>query len=90
MNTPDVDEAINRLTSSYFDKVTDTPNYKEINVRMEVLEPEGASPLPSVNHRFAKRNPQPGVRVEDKWERSDFEPVVETIRKENGQHGTIN
>ncbi|KIL37610.1 oxidoreductase [Cohnella kolymensis] len=87
MNTPDPEEAINRLTSSLFDIVTHTPNYKEMNVRMEVLEKDGEKPLPRVNHRFATRNPQIGVRVEDKWKRPDFEPVMDTIRKEGEEHG---
>jgi formate dehydrogenase major subunit len=87
MNTPDPDEAVNRLTSSLFDLVTHTPNYKEMNVRMEVLEKEGEPPLPRVNYRFAERNPQIGVRVEDKWDRADYEAVAETIRKEGKRRG---
>lgn len=87
MNTMDENEAVNRLTSSYYDKNTHTPNYKEMNVKMEVLEPKGEIPLPRVNHRFAKRNPQIGVKVEEKWNRPDFEPVEETIRKEREEHG---
>ncbi|RUT35611.1 formate dehydrogenase subunit alpha [Paenibacillus zeisoli] len=87
MNTMDENEAVNRLTSSYYDKHTHTPNYKEMNVKMEVLEPKGESPLPRVNHRFAQRNPQIGVKVVEKWNRPDFEPVEETIRKEREEHG---
>jgi formate dehydrogenase major subunit len=89
MNTSDETEAVNHLTSSYYDKVTHTPNYKEMNVKMEILKQKGESPLPSVNHRFAKRNPQLGVKVEEKWSRPDFEPVEETIRKEREQNGKI-
>jgi formate dehydrogenase major subunit len=89
MNTQDENEAVNRLTSSYYDKVTHTPNYKEMNVKMEVLKQKGEPPLPRVNHRFAKRNPQLGVKVEEKWSRLDFESVEETIRKEREAHGQI-
>ncbi len=87
MNTQHASEAVNRLTSSHTDKVTHTPSYKEINVRMEVLENRGVSPLPQVNHRFAQRHPQISVRVEDKWKRDDYEPIADTIRKERAQHG---
>ncbi|WCK55290.1 formate dehydrogenase subunit alpha [Aneurinibacillus sp. Ricciae_BoGa-3] len=87
MNTRKDNEAVNRLTSSYHDIITHTPSYKEMDVQMEILEPEGEPPLPRVNHRFAQREPQIGVRVENKWERSDFEPVGETIRKERDRNG---
>lgn len=90
MNTSNEHEAINRLTSSYTDKVTHTPSYKEINVMMEVLVDEvehQVSPLPQVNPRFATRRPQISVRVEDKWNRSDYEPIATTIQKERESHG---
>ena len=35
------EEPVNRLTSSYTDKVTHTPAYKETSVRMTVLEERG-------------------------------------------------
>lgn len=79
-------EAVNRLTSSYHDKETHTPNYKEMDVRMEILEKEGEPPLPKVNHRFGNRVPREGVEVEAKWARPDFVPVEEAIGgKEHGQ-----
>jgi formate dehydrogenase major subunit len=87
MHTRDAEEAVNRLTSSYFDIVTHTPNYKEMNVNMEIVELKGEIPLPRVNHRFAERNPQIGVKVEEKWQRSDFVPVEKIVRKESEQHG---
>lgn len=87
MNTSKDNEAINRLTSSYHDLVTHTPNYKEMDVSLEVLKVEGEPPLPRHNHRFAHRNPQIGVRVEEKWQRSDFEPVEETLQKERDRYG---
>jgi len=64
--------AINYLTSSHSDKDTDTPAYKEVSVKMEVLEQKGKSPLPKVNHRYGNPQPQIGVNVEEKWARSDY------------------
>nr|WP_160032440.1 molybdopterin dinucleotide binding domain-containing protein [Paenibacillus sp. An7] len=83
MNTSSSNQAINFLTSSEHDLVTDTPNYKETAVAMEVLSYDGESPLPKSNHRIdTQRNPQIGVRVQDKWNRPDFVPVEEVIRRE--------
>ncbi|KEO83783.1 formate dehydrogenase subunit alpha [Tumebacillus flagellatus] len=79
MNSRDAESAINRLTSSYHDKVTHTPNYKEMSVKMEILEKNGEQPLPMHNHRFGHRTPQIGVRVEAKWQRSDYIPIPEAI-----------
>jgi formate dehydrogenase major subunit len=87
MHSRQAEEAVNRLTSSYFDIVTHTPNFKEMNVNMEIVEQKGEIPLPRVNHRFAERNPQIGVKVEEKWQRNDFVPVEEIVRKETEQHG---
>ena len=67
-----IEEPVNRLTSSYTDKVTSTPAYKEASVRMELVEAEGASPLPRGNSRFGHPTPQNGVEVERKWKRSDY------------------
>ncbi|MCY9697524.1 formate dehydrogenase subunit alpha [Paenibacillus alginolyticus] len=79
MNSTDEGSAVNRLTSSYHDRITHTPNYKEMGVKMEVLEPSGERPLPRVNHRFGNRVPQIGVKVEEKWKRSDYIPIPELI-----------
>lgn len=79
MNSTDEESAVNRLTSSYHDRVTHTPNYKEMGVNMEVLEPSGEPPLPRVNHRFGNRVPQVGVKVEEKWSRTDYIPIPEII-----------
>ncbi|EXX91860.1 oxidoreductase [Paenibacillus darwinianus] len=79
MNSPDVDSAVNMLTSSYHDRITHTPAYKEMNVKMEVLEPKGDSPLPRENHRFGNPVPQIGVRVEDKWKRPDYIPIPDIV-----------
>jgi formate dehydrogenase major subunit len=65
---------INLLTSSHTDTVTHTPAYKETSVRMVVLtEAAGESPLPRVNSRFGHPTPLPGVQVERKWKRADYE-----------------
>ncbi len=63
--------AINLLTSSFADKDTDTPAYKDIMVKMEIVEKKGEDPLPRINHRFGNPNPQQGVEVERKWARDD-------------------
>lgn len=89
MNAQNDEHAVNRLTSSYHDKVTHTPNYKEMHVRMEVLEAKGESPLPRANHRFGNRVPQEGVQVEKKWQRPDYRPIAESIDPKKGErhHG---
>ena len=69
-----VEEPVNRLTSSYTDKVTNTPAYKEASVRMELVDAHGASPLPRGNSRFGHPTPQRGVEVERKWKRADYRP----------------
>ena len=63
---------VNRLTSSHTDSMTNTPAYKEVSVRMEVLPEIGESPLPRINHRFGHPTPQHGVEVERKWKRADY------------------
>ncbi|MFB4210314.1 formate dehydrogenase subunit alpha [Shouchella sp. JSM 1781072] len=76
--------AINYLTSSHSDKDTDTPAYKEISAKMEILEPKGESPLPRINHRNGNPQPQIGVNVEAKWARRDYifpGDLVEARRK---------
>jgi formate dehydrogenase major subunit len=87
MNTREVMEAVNRLTSSYHDIPTHTPAFKEASVKMEVLEINGESPLPKHNHRFGNRVPQLGVKVEDKWERNDFTPIPDLIEKRRDDYG---
>ena len=59
MNTADDEEAVNYLTSSYHDEVTHTPAYKEVSVRMEVLEPNGKSPMARGNFRLGNPRPCP-------------------------------
>ncbi|MFZ2023121.1 MAG: formate dehydrogenase subunit alpha [Terracidiphilus sp.] len=65
-------EPVNRLTSSYTDKATHTPAYKETAVRMKVVGRDGESPLPRHNSRFGHPTVQSGVEVERKWKRSDY------------------
>ena len=65
-------EPVNLLTSSDKDRVSDTPAYKELAVKMEKLGESGESPLPSSNPRFGNPTPQYGVQVERKWDRDDY------------------
>jgi formate dehydrogenase major subunit len=67
-----VEEPVNRLTSSYTDKVTHTPAYKETSVHMKLLKEKGKNPLPRTNSRFGHPTPQKGVEVERKWKRKDY------------------
>jgi formate dehydrogenase major subunit len=67
-----VEEPVNRLTSSYTDKVTNTPAYKETSVRLTVLGEKGENPLPRTNSRLGHPTPQSGVEVERKWRREDY------------------
>jgi formate dehydrogenase major subunit len=83
MNSQRNESAINVLTSDFTDRATHTPAYKELAVRLEVLEAEGASPLPRRNFRYGNRKPQLGINIESKWGRSDYaEPPAR--RKEGG------
>ena len=57
--------AINLLTNSDVDKYTDTPSYKRISARMEVISKRGKSPLNPTNFRVDKqRHPQYSVQVQ--------------------------
>jgi formate dehydrogenase major subunit len=67
-----VTEPVNRLTSSFTDKATHTPAYKETSVRMRVVAEANGSPLPRGNSRFGHPTPQKGVEVERKWKRLDY------------------
>ena len=69
-----IESAVNRLTSSHTDPVTNTPVYKEASARMKVLAEVGESPLPRINFRFGHPTPQNGVEVERKWKRADYAP----------------
>ena len=65
-------EPVNLLTSSFTDRATHTPAYKETAVQMTLLPERGEDPLPSSNFRFGKRTPQNGVEVERKRARADY------------------
>ncbi|WP_082883891.1 formate dehydrogenase subunit alpha [Bacillus sp. SJS] len=79
--------AINLLTSSYADKDTDTPAYKEVKAKLEVLEAEGIDPLPKVNHRNGNPKPQTGVEVQRKWARKDYVFPGDLVKKERNHNG---
>lgn len=78
--------AINLLTSSYADKDTDTPAYKEIRAKMEILKAKGEDPLPRINHRYGNPQPQIGVQVQKKWARKDYIFPGDLVKKER-EHG---
>lgn len=84
------ESAINLITSSYADKDTDTPAYKEVKAKLEVLETEGVNPLPRTNFRFGHPNPQRGVEVERKWGRKDYVFPGDLVQKEGKNGGKSN
>jgi formate dehydrogenase major subunit len=67
-----VEEPVNKLTSSFTDRNTDTPAFKETAVSMTVLPEQGDSPLPRRNFRYGTRTPQNGLEIERKWARPDY------------------
>lgn len=79
--------AINLLTSSYSDKDTDTPAYKETSAKLEILMEEGVNPLPKTNFRYGNPQPQVGVNVKKKWARKDYIFPGDAVKKERNQHG---
>ncbi len=67
--------AVNYLTSNVVDPASDTPAYKELAVKMEVLDgaPERRRrPVKPGFHRYGSPTPQNGVEVERKWARPDY------------------
>ncbi|WP_155922236.1 formate dehydrogenase subunit alpha [Bacillus sp. EB01] len=81
------DAAINLLTSSHADYVTDTPAYKETMAKLEILQTGGSNPLPSINHRNGSPQPQIGVQVQKKWARPDYVFPGDAFRKGQRHHG---
>jgi formate dehydrogenase major subunit len=65
-------EPVNKLTSSHLDRATHTPAYKELSVKLTVLEERGETPLPRRNFRFGQRTPTLGVEVDRKRARADY------------------
>lgn len=72
MSLNSVTEPVNKLTSSFTDRQTHTPAFKETAVSMTVLPEQGENPLPRRNFRYGTRTPQNGVEVERKWARADY------------------
>ncbi|WP_110926552.1 formate dehydrogenase subunit alpha [Bacillus massiliglaciei] len=79
--------SINYLTSSYADKDTDTPAYKETSAKMEILKAKGENPLPKINHRNGNPQPQLGVQVQKKWARKDYIFPGDLVKKEAKRNG---
>jgi formate dehydrogenase major subunit len=76
MNDPG-EEGINILTSRLMDPTAHTPAYKELPVKMEkITGVEPHIPLPITNPRYGHPRPQVGVRIEEKWKRKDYRPIV--------------
>lgn len=76
MHSSSHESAVNLLTGGAVDLVTHTPAYKQVKVRMEVLELKGENPLPKYNPRNATRTPQMGLEIYRKWERGDYVPLA--------------
>ncbi|MGG1401221.1 formate dehydrogenase subunit alpha [Bacillus salipaludis] len=72
MNSTDKDSAINFLIGTATDLRTNTPAYKQMKVRMELIREVGKNPLPNTNPRNKQRNPQAGVEVQRKWNRPGY------------------
>jgi len=72
MTLNSVEEPVNKLTSSFTDRNTHTPAFKETAVSMTVLPEQGDNPLPRRNFRYGTRTPQPGLEIERKWARADY------------------
>ncbi|MDW5266350.1 MULTISPECIES: formate dehydrogenase subunit alpha [Acidobacteriaceae] len=72
MSLNSIEEPVNKLTSSFTDRQTHTPAFKETAVSMTVLPEQGENPLPRRNFRYGTRTPQNGVEVERKWARADY------------------
>lgn len=77
MHSTSHENAINMLTGGAVDVQTHTPAYKQIKVRMQVLELEGSNPLPKTSPRYKKRHPQNGVEVQRKWNRPGYISLVD-------------
>ena len=67
-----VTEPVNSMTSSHIDRATHTPAFKELSVKMTVLDEMGENPLPRKNFRWGTRTPTSGVEVEKKRARADY------------------
>lgn len=66
-------EGLNKLTGEHHDQDVDTPAYKELAVRIEVLKPEAdGQPIPRANFRNGERTPVDGVPVAVKWSEKDY------------------
>jgi formate dehydrogenase major subunit len=71
---------LNKLTGEHHDPDVNTPAYKEIAVKVEILEREkDAPPLPERNFRFGHRTPIAHVPVDEKWHRETYIAPPEPI-----------
>ncbi|KWO57651.1 formate dehydrogenase subunit alpha [Burkholderia territorii] len=64
---------VNELTGEHHDPDVNTPAYKELAVRLEVIpRARGPRPLPAGNFRYGARTPNAGIDAEAKWSRPDY------------------
>lgn len=77
MHSTSHESAVNLLTGGAVDVKTHTPAYKQMKVRLQLLELDGDNPLPKTSPRFKQRHPQNGVEVQRKWSRPDYVSLVD-------------
>lgn len=66
---------LNLLTGEHHDPDVNTPAFKEVAVRIELLDRcNKGSPLPAHNFRHGRRTPLAGVPVETKWAQPAYVP----------------
>lgn len=66
-------DGVNKLTGEHHDPDVNTPAYKEVAVKLEVLaRPAASVPLPDHNFRYGHRTPLSHVPVEQKWAQDDY------------------
>lgn len=66
-------DGVNLLTGEHHDPDVDTPAYKEIAVRLDLLDERARrSPIPPANFRNGTRTPAEGAPVEVKWAEPDY------------------
>jgi len=72
------ENAVNNLTTDARDPTTQTGAYKELPVALDKIPSDrpGVSPLVVGNPRRYRGVAQLGVRVEEKWKRSDYVPLT--------------
>jgi len=73
--------AINRLTGDHTDTVTATPAYKELAVRMEILDEKSGPVLPRSHPRYGHPTPRREVEIKIKWQQEDYISPAEWVHQ---------